>query len=266
MKSRILACLRAATLLLIMSVALQSCQNKATLFRSKTHEDYYKSRRKERLPVVKLKPESDQAEYYRYKINPGDELRIRFLNLPPELAEESFEIKSDEKYIVSTDGYITPPLSGRIFVAGKSTDEVQKVLVSAFSDYFPSPSIEVAVTNLKIFVMGEVQLQGVITLPTERTHLIEALALAGGVPRTAKMNKVKIIRGELDNPQVIWVDLQQIESLEDDALYMRSGDVVVLEPRNLLVIVRELQPYSSLLNVLTLLPTFYFFLRTAGII
>lgn len=266
MKSRIQLWLRAVLLLMVAATVLQSCQSKATLFRSKTHEEYYKSRRNEKLPVVKLKPERDTLAYYRYKINPGDELRVRFLNLPPELAEESYEIKSDEKYVVSTDGYITPPLSGRIFVAGKSTDEVQKTLVSAFGDYFPSPSIEVAVTNLKIFVMGEVQLQGVITLPTERTHLVEALALAGGVPSTAKMDKVKIIRGEFDDPQVIWVDLQQIESLEDDALYMRSGDVVVLEPRNLLVIMREIQPYSTLLNVLTLVPTFYFFLRTAGIV
>jgi polysaccharide export outer membrane protein len=230
-------------------------------FRDEKYESIYREGVKRGEAIIRRFPTTDTLQYYRYRIQSGDELRIRFLNLPPELAQGSFEVKADEKYIVNIDGYLATPLIGRLYVGNKTTEEVQKKITQEYSQYFKNPSIDVSVSNLKIYLYGEGK-QGVIILPTERTHLLEALAIAGGVPREAKSNKIKIIRGDPTNPQIIWVNLNQIAVLKDEDLYMRSGDIIYLEPRNLYLFVREFQPYSTLLTVFTVVPTIYLLVRT----
>jgi len=251
-------------LLGVFGLFMTSCgglQRQTQLFRDERYEKIYKEGRKQKFAIIRRFPPVDTVASYRYKLQQGDELRIRFLNLPPELAQGTFEIKADEKYIVNFEGYVTAPLIGKVFVLGKTTEDVNRILSKEFSAYFPNPSIDIAVSNLKVFIYGEGK-QGVITLPTERTHLLEALAIAGGVPNTAKRHKVKIIRGDLKNPQIIWVDLNYIEALSDPDMYMRSGDVIFLESRNLALIAREVTPYATFVNIISLLATTYLIVRS----
>lgn len=259
-------CWRASGFLLSALVLFTSCalQNRTQLFRNPAHEKVYKAGVKKGLSLIKLKPTQEDLQYYRYRINQGDEIRVRFLNLPPELGEGVYKLEPDGKYIVSTDGYIALPLLGRIYVQHKTTDEIQKKLFAEYAAYFPIPSLDVSVTNLKVYVFGEGR-QGVIILPNERTHLIEALALAGGVPNSAKPYKIKIIRGNLQDPQIIWVNPRDITVLGSQELYMHSGDVIYLEPRNMQLFIREVAPYTTVINLVTLLPTIYILLRNIGV-
>jgi len=227
------------------------------VFHSKDYEKIYKAGRKQGLTVIRRLPIEDSLQYYRYRVLPGDELRVRFLNLPPELAEGSFGIEADAKYIVNIDGMVAVPLVGRLRARDRTTDQLEDTLTQMYAQYFPAPNIDVSVANLKVHVYGEAANQGVILLPTERTHLVEALAIAGGVPRTARADKVKIIRGHLRNPQIIWVDLRKVEGLSQDDLYMRSGDIIFLETRPMQAFVRELQPYATTINIITILPSLY---------
>jgi polysaccharide biosynthesis/export protein len=244
---------------ILVSILLSSCQlqDKSRLFRTPESEAVYRKGRKQDLPIIRLKPKPNDTTEYRYAIQPGDEIRVRFLNLPPELAEGNFGVEADEKYIVNTNGYLATPLIGPITAMGLSIADLQAELIKAYSVYYHQPSIDVSVSNLRVYIYGEARTQGVVVLPNEKTHLIEALALSGGILNSAKTQKIKIIRGNLNDPQIIWVDLRKAYGLRDKDLYMRSGDIVYIETRNLTLFVREAQPYTTLINVLTLLPTFY---------
>lgn len=243
-------------------VGCASLQKKTQLFRDDRYEKIYEAGRKKKLPIIRRFPPVDTIANYRYKLQQGDELRLRFLNLPPELAQGSFDVKADEKYIVNFEGFVSVPLVGKLHVANMTTEDVSRLLIREFSIYYPNPAIDVAVSNLKVYLYGEGK-QGVIILPNEKTHLLEALSLAGGVPSTAKRHKIKIIRGDLKNPQIIWVDLNYLESLSDPDMYMRSGDVIYLESRNLALIAREVIPYATFVNIFSLLGTTYVIIRNS---
>jgi polysaccharide export outer membrane protein len=251
-------------------MVLSGCgiQRDTNLFRDPVHEKYYRKGRREGLAVIRLKPTADSLRIYRYRLQPGDELRIRLLNLPAELGQSAFELKADERYIVNVDGYIHLPLAGRLYVQDRFTEEVRLRVQEAYSLYFPNPIVELTVTNLKVFLYGDSRRQGtgqsIILLPTERTHLIEGLALAGGIPYTSKAHKVKIIRGRLDDPQVIWVDMNRVAALRDEDLFLRSGDIIYLESRLMPTLLRETQPYLVLVNLLTIIPTFIILIRTVS--
>lgn len=246
---------------------LNACamQSKTQMFRNAEHEKVYRAGAKAGKSIIKLNESQQNLEYYRYRISVGDELRIRFLNLPPELAKGAHEIQVDTRYLVTTEGYVAIPLIGKIYVRGKTVEEIQRKLILEYTAYYPNPVIDVNVTNLKVFIFGEGR-QGVVILPNEKTHLIEALALAGGIPNSAKPHKVKIIRGTLNNPEVIWVNTRDISVLSAQELYMQAGDIIYLEPRNLQLFIREVAPYTTVINLVTLVPTFYILLRNLGAI
>jgi polysaccharide export outer membrane protein len=83
--------------------------------------------------------------------------------------------------------------------------------------------------NNKAFVLGRVSKPGVVNFPGKGS-LLEALALAGGIPDQSKetsLTKCAIIRG---NDTVIWIDLQDLLKNGNMALNspIRNNDVIYI--------------------------------------
>jgi polysaccharide export outer membrane protein len=70
----------------------------------------------------------------------------------------------------------------------------------------------------------------VVNLKNENTTLIEALATAGGVTETGKAYKVKLIRGDTRNPQIMLIDLSTVEGLKQSNLLLQANDIIYVEP------------------------------------
>ena len=70
----------------------------------------------------------------------------------------------------------------------------------------------------------------VINIENENTTLIEALALAGGISQTGKARKIKLIRGDTRNPQVMLIDLSTVEGLKQSNLMLQANDIIYVEP------------------------------------
>ena len=64
-------------------------------------------------------------------------------------------------------------------------------------DYVKSPTINIAITNFKVTVTGDVRIPGTYTIPNERITITEALGLAGDLNISAQRNNVKVIREEV---------------------------------------------------------------------
>ena len=56
--------------------------------------------------------------------------------------------------------------------------------------------------------------------------------------------------------------MNQVAALRDEDLYMRSGDIVYLETRDLPLFLREAQPYLIFINIFTIIPTLIILFRT----
>jgi polysaccharide export outer membrane protein len=65
--------------------------------------------------------------------------------------------------------------------------------------------------------------------------LIEVLAKSGGLDRSLKAYKIKIIRGDLKNPEVHLIDLSTLEGLRTAELTMQPNDIVYVEDRKRVV-------------------------------
>ncbi len=140
----------------------------------------------------------------------------------------------DRTVTIRPDGKISLPLIGDVFVEGMSPMELSDKLTSEFSKYVKNPSVTVIVTGFnskKIFVIGEVFTQGPLPYTGEMTAF-EAVEEAGSFTRRAAMGRALIVRGDLQNPQVIDVNLRDVvkKGIKQNDLYLQPGDIVYVPP------------------------------------
>jgi polysaccharide export outer membrane protein len=98
---------------------------------------------------------------------------------------------------VSLAGYISFPMIGDIKAAGKSVQELEKILARKLADghYLINPQVSVNVKEYKsqkVFIMGEVKNPGTYPV-TKKNDLLFALSQAGGFTPTAGQ-EVVIVR------------------------------------------------------------------------
>ena len=94
----------------------------------------------------------------------------------------------------------------------------------------------------------------IVTLEEDHTSLIEALAAAGGISEWGKAYKIKIIRGDLKNPQIFLVDLSTVEGMKKSSLYVQSNDIVYIEQVSNVAakLMTQLTPFIALLTTVLL--------------
>lgn len=146
--------------------------------------------------------EMGDKEHY-YRLGPGDVMDISVWRRP-ELSRMNI--------VVAPDSIISMPKVGVLQVGGRTIAEITEIIREILAKSYESPEVTVIVRefhNNKAFVLGRVSEPGVVNFPGDGT-LLEALALAGGLPHIGKdtfLTKCAIIRG---NETVIWIDLRDL--------------------------------------------------------
>lgn len=166
--------------------------------------------------------------------------------------------KSDSKpitYYVEHDGTVRFPIIGRISLEGKTIRQAEDTIQTLFSRVYTNPFARLSVENRRVIVYpGNGGKASVIPLVQPNVTLMEALAEAGGINETGKAYKVKLVRGDYDNPQVYLINLRRIEGLKDADIILQPNDIIYVEERNRgTIFMREVFPWltsiSSLLGV-----------------
>jgi polysaccharide export outer membrane protein len=93
----------------------------------------------------------------------------------------------------------------------------------------------------------------VVSLNQGPTSLLEVIAKSGGIGNDLKAYKIKILRGDLKNPEIIDVDLSTIQGLQNANLIVQTNDVIYIEQRlrYLSGVLREITPIVSLIGTTT---------------
>jgi polysaccharide biosynthesis/export protein len=172
-------------------------------------------------------------------LKPGDALNISVLQDP----------KLDRSVIVDPSGEIAFPLAGHIRARGLSPQALERILINKLKDNYKDEHLDVtvAVANSpkdipeedlkpKIYIMGEVLRPGPYVV-RQRTTLIQAIALAGGVGPFAAKRRIQVRRQLPGGSESIFAfDYKAYEagSDMDGNISLRAGDVIMVPERGLL--------------------------------
>ncbi len=232
--------------LFIMSFII-SCASKDNyaLFQEK------KSNQKEEIKKTQPK----KRIVYEYKIAPGDRVSVIVFGHEElstgKLQSANFFTTRQDGVLVSAKGTIVLPLIKEIKVAGLTKDEAKELIEEKLSKYVKNPEVYVEILNQRVYVLGEVNKPGNVPLFDERMTLIEAIARAGDFNIYSLRNRVMIIRGDLNNPQIIYVDLTNLNDIKATDLFLQPNDIVYVPPnkmRRINVKVNELRPPLQLIS------------------
>ncbi|WP_033927416.1 polysaccharide biosynthesis/export family protein [Sphingomonas sp. 35-24ZXX] len=157
-----------------------------------------------------------------YRLAPGDELSINVYYEP----EMSFE-----KVVIDSGGRIPFPYLGYVKAEDLTAEELAQVITKGLAGrYVIDPQVAISVleaASQKIIIEGEVDKPGSYPIKGKST-LLEALALAGGPDRTARLDEVIVFRRRTDGVYAARFDVKNIRAnLQPDPV-LEGGDTVVV--------------------------------------
>ncbi|RZJ58319.1 MAG: polysaccharide export protein EpsE [Hymenobacter sp.] len=144
--------------------------------------------------------------------------------------------------LVQANGLVAMPVIGSTHLSGLTLHQADSTLQALYKPYYVAPFVQTRVTNNRVIILGS---PGglVVPLTNDNMNLLEVLALAGGVDGGGggsgtngiyryggKTSNVRIIRGDLKNPQIEQIDLSTIAGMRRANLQMEPNDIVYIEP------------------------------------
>ncbi|MBR9999089.1 MAG: polysaccharide biosynthesis/export family protein [Cyclobacteriaceae bacterium] len=197
-----------------------------------------------------------------YRIQNNDRLKIRvYTNEGERIIDPDFELqkelntnsirREESLYSVQKDGKVKIPMVGEITLEGLTLREAEKALEDEFSEFYKDPYVILEFDNKRVIVMG-LETAQVIPLENEDMDLLEVITLAGGIQKNMKAHNIRLIRGDLKDPDVQIIDLSTLEGMKKADLEVYSGDIIYIEPvvRVFSESSRELIPLLSMVTSL----------------
>lgn len=161
----------------------------------------------------------------------------------------------DREVTVAADGSISLPLIGRVAAAGKTTQELEKVIARRLgAKYLQSPQVAVTIkqyASQRFTVEGAVKGPGVYPLSGD-ISLLQALATAKGLDDLADTSNVIIFRQMQGRRAAARFDVSMIRAgrLKDPKIV--SGDVIVVDQSGVKTALKEVGRALPLLAVFRL--------------
>jgi polysaccharide export outer membrane protein len=220
-----------------------------------------------------------QKKIEEYNIVSGDLLSLKvysrdgFKLLDMIIAEDNKASgSSDAKdvYLVDQEGFVKLPIIGELFVRGYTETQLKTILIDKLASIYVEPFIILKVENRRAIVITASAVSGgggaggggggaggggakIVELNQSPTSIIEVLAKAGGLSANSRANKIKVIRGDLKNPQVIEVNLATIEGVRKSAMDVLPNDIIYIESKRNVAraVLADVAPFIGLGTTIT---------------
>jgi polysaccharide export outer membrane protein len=132
-------------------------------------------------------------------------------------------------YLVDVRGNIELPRIGVIPAEGRTKSELEGLIKTKLQGQLTNPSVIIRFLNFRITVLGEVGSPGVLSIPTERLSILEAVGMAGGITEFGKIKEVKIVRENNGVRQLGTLDLTSKNIFESPYYQLQQNDVVLVD-------------------------------------
>jgi polysaccharide export outer membrane protein len=135
-------------------------------------------------------------------------------------------------YLVNQQGYIEFPMLGLVKAADLTKRQLKENITKSIlqNQLLLDPVVTIRYLNFRVTVLGEVAKPSVVSVADEKISLLEALGMAGDMTIYAKRDNVLIIREEGGKRKTKRVDLTSRNLLTSPYYYLKSNDVVYVEP------------------------------------
>lgn len=232
------------------------------------------------LKDAQMVTENQSANYVNernvdYKLQPGDNLYIRFINtidersaaaLAGDNTSRTYSTSSDasiylHSYTLDENGCIELPLTGKIELKNLTVDGAKEKMQTEINKFVNQTTIIVKLSNFNLTVLGEVARPGMYKVYQSQINLFEAVSMAGNMTNFAKKNEVKIIRQTDTGSEIHIVDMGQADILSSPYFYLKPNDIVYVEPLKIKQWGFTTFPYSTVLSIVTLAITLFNLLR-----
>lgn len=141
------------------------------------------------------------------------------------------EIRATVK--VDIDGTVLLPEIGTVQVAGRTRSEIEALLMEKYSPYYELIDIKVRITTAgkKYFIFGEVGVEGAKDFKGDLT-IFEAVTSANPKRDSANLGRVKLIRADPTDPQILIVNLSEIIENGDSTfnVLVHERDIIFVPP------------------------------------
>ena len=204
-----------------------------------------------------------------YKIQPGDNLYIRAINIIDEKNTGALNGESGRNYMsseasiylhsftVNKEGCIDYPLIGLVEVKNLTVEQTKYKLEEQLSRYLKETALMVKLSNFDLTIIGDVQKPGKYRVYQSEINIFEALSLAGNLTNFDKTSNVKLIRRTDDGSQVITLNIGTADILSSPYYYLKPNDIIYVEPLKLKRWGFSSFPWSTVFSIATLGVTVY---------
>ncbi|MCJ7546608.1 MAG: polysaccharide export protein [Deltaproteobacteria bacterium] len=159
-----------------------------------------------------------------YTVGIGDVLTIRL--------REGVKLTEYDATVMSTGTIVISFIE--IEAAGHTIPEIREQAQKELGKYIRDFSVDLIPKEWrekKVIVLGEVEKPGVYNFSAGMTT-VQAVALAGGFKNTAVLSDTRIVRGNLDHPELIQVDLHKTAKGKDTRDVLLAQNDVIYVPRS----------------------------------
>lgn len=195
------------------------------------------------VPITSTLISDTRIHLYIYRVAPADVLTIVVWRHPEFQFAGTTPVAMGEKitatqgaagqagYLVNPYGNIYFPLLGEIHVAGKTIDEIRKLLVAKLTRYIRNPQLNVRISDFrgqKVYVFGEVNKPGFIPLNDQPLTITDAITLSNSFDaNSSDPTHIYVIRGAFSHPTIYWLDAGTPDALLlGEHFNLRPGDVL----------------------------------------
>ncbi|MDN3658913.1 polysaccharide biosynthesis/export family protein [Ferruginibacter paludis] len=133
-------------------------------------------------------------------------------------------------YLVEADGSIKIPYVGKLQAEGLTRLQLEDTLTQLFKEYTKNPIVNVRFLNYYFSVMGEVTIRGRFNMPNERITILEALSVAGDITEFGKRDNILVIREVNGKRNFARVSLLSKDLFNSPYYYLKTNDIVYVEP------------------------------------
>ena len=133
-------------------------------------------------------------------------------------------------YLVEADGKIQLPFLGRIQAAGLTRLQLEDTITTLMEDYTKNPVVNIKFLNYSYSVLGEVNRPGKFDMDDERTTVLEAISEAGDITMLGKRDNILVIREVNGQREFGKLNLLSKDIFKSPYFYLRTNDVVYVEP------------------------------------
>ncbi|MDR1847785.1 MAG: polysaccharide biosynthesis/export family protein [Bacteroidales bacterium] len=185
----------------------------------------------------------DKSEFVQpYTLTENDELFVNVM-CGSEQTREDFKVLSSTvnysmnetalymtSFTIDSKGYISFPIIGEIYLKGLTLEEARVLIEEKVQEYAYDAIVTCKLVNFRVEILGEINRPNVYTFSKDKVSIFDVISTAGDLTYHANRKAIKIIRKENNRDIIYTLDLRRADILQDPNFFLKSGDIVFVEP------------------------------------